>query len=185
MKLSLIIGALRERCPFFSGRVSGLAAWKYPPSVFPTLPAAFVIPGEEEAAAQQSATDYRQRVTDAFAVVVVLDAAPALNGDDGAFDTLEEVKTQLWKALLGLRPEEDGHIIVYAGSRLLEVIDGRLFYQVDFTCDREIDEEMTRQHEELAALETFHQLTIDVDPIAADGRPDGNIDHRGVITLPT
>ena len=185
MKLSLIIGALRERCPFFSGRVSGLAAWKYPPPAFPTLPAAFVIPGEEVAAAQQSATDYRQTVTDAFAVVVLLDAGPALNGNDGAFDTLEEVKTQLWKALLGMRPEADGHIIVYAGCRLLEVADGRLCYQVDFTCDREIDEEMTRQHEELAALEPFHQLEIDLDPIAADGRPDGNVDYRGVITFPT
>lgn len=185
MKLSLITGALRERCPFFSGRVSTLAAWKYLPSTLPTLPAAFVMPGEEEAAAQKSATDYWQTVTETFAVVVLLDGASAAKGEDTAFDSLEEVKAQLWKALAGMRPEEDGHIIVYTGARLLEMTDGRLCYQFDFAWSREIHEEMTRQHEELAALEAFHQLAIDLDPIAADGRPDGNVDYRGVVTLPT
>lgn len=185
MKLSLIIGALRERCPFFSGRVSGLAAREYLPSVLPVLPAAFVMQAGEEAATQQSATDYWQTVTEAFAVVVVLDATSAANGEDTAFDSLEEVKTQLWKALLGMRPEKDGNIIVYTGARLLEMAEGRLCYQFDFTCDREINEEMTRQHEELAALKAFHQMEIDLDLIAADGRPDGNIDYRGVTTFPT
>jgi hypothetical protein len=185
MKLSLIIGALRERCPFFSRRVSALAAWKYLPSTLPALPAAFVMPGEEAAAAQQSATDYWQTVTEAFAVAVLLDATPAENGEDTAFDSLEEVKAQLWKALCGMRQEEGGDIIVYTGARLLEMADGRLCYQFDFACDREIHEEMTRQHEELAALDAFHQMGIDLDPIAADGRPDGNVDHHGVITFPT
>lgn len=185
MKLSLITGALRERCPFFSGRVSTLAAWKYLPPTLPTLPAAFVVPGEEEAAAQQSATDYWQTVTENFAVAVLLDGASAAKGEETAFDSLDEVKTQLWKALAGMRPEKDGHIIVYTGARLLEMTDGRLCYQFDFAWNREIHEEMTRQHEELAALGAFHQLVMDLDPIAVDGRPDGNIDRRGVITLST
>lgn len=185
MKLSPLIGVLRERCPFFSGRISTLAAWRYLPPTLPTLPAAFVMPGEEEAATQQSATDYWQTVTEAFAVLVLLDATPVLNGDETAFDSLDEVKAQLWKALLGMRPEPDGNIIVYTGSRMLEMTDGRLCYQFDFTCDREILEPMTRQHEELAALETFQQLDIDLDPIAENGRPDGNIDNRGAITFPT
>lgn len=185
MKYSLIIGALRERCPFFSGRVSGLADGRYLPSALPTLPAAFVVPTGEVAATQQSATDYWQRVTESFAVLALLDGAPALNGDETAFDSLEEVKTQLWKALLGMRPEKDGHIIVYTGARLLDRVDGHLCYQLDFACDREIHESMTRQHEELAALDTFQQMDMDLDAIAAEGRPDGTLDRRAVITFPT
>lgn len=184
MKLSLIIGALRERCPFFSGRVNALAAWKYRPSTLTDLPVAFVVLAEEKAAAQQSATDYWQTVTEAFAVVVALDAAPVINGEETAFDSLETVKAQLWKALSGMRWEEDGHIIVYTGARMLEMEEGRLCYQFDFACNREIHEEMTRQHEELAALDAFHQLAIDLDPIAADGRPDGTVDRRAIITVP-
>lgn len=185
MKLSTLIGALRERCPFFSRRVSGIAAYTSLPQSIETLPAAFVMLANDTVEAQQSATDYRQTVREAFAVIVVLDAAPALSGDDTAFDTMDEMKTLLWKALLAMRPDADSDIIVYAGGRLLEINGGQLRYQFDFTCDKEIHAPMTRQHEELAALDAFHTLAVDGDPLTADGRPDGNIDYRSVITLPT
>ena len=101
MKLSLITGALRDRCPFFSGRVSPRAAWKYLPSTLPALSAACVIPGEDAAAAQQTATDYWQTVTEDVAVAGGRDWGPSTNGEDKAFDSLGGGENQVREARWG------------------------------------------------------------------------------------
>lgn len=186
MKLSIIIGALRGRCPFFSGNVAGSAEFKNIPETGKMrLPAAYVIPADDNPAPQKSQTDYWQRVTEGFSVVVVLDNTRDQRGQAASYDAIDEVKKMLWKALLGMRPDENSDIVVYAGGQLIDMDRGRLYYQFDFTCDMEIGEDLTRQQEELSKLDEFKTLSIDVDFIDPGKGPDDVIEHHTEITLPT
>lgn len=184
MKLSTIIGALRGRCPFFDSNISGAAEFKNIPETGKMkLPAAYVIPADDNVAPQKSKTDYWQTVTEGFAVVVVLDNSRDLRGQAASYDAIDEVKKMLWSALLGMRPDDNSDIVIYAGGQLLDMDRGRLYYQFDFTCDMEITDEMTRQHTELDALDEFKELGIDVDFIDPGTGPDGKIEHHTEITL--
>ena len=55
MKLSLVIAALRARCPFFAGNVAGAAEFKSIPETGKMkLPAAYVVPTEDVTAEQRA-----------------------------------------------------------------------------------------------------------------------------------
>lgn len=186
MKLSLIIGALRGRCPFFENNIAGAAEFKTLSETGKMkLPAAYVIPAEDIVTPQKTQTDYWQTVTEGFSVIVVLDNTRDLRGQAASYDAVDGVKKMLWKALLGMRPDSDSDIIVYAGGQLLDMDRGRLYYQFDFTCDMEINQEMTRQQEELDALDEFRFVHMDVDFIEPGNGPDGNIELHTEINLPS
>lgn len=91
----------------------------------------------------------------------------------------------LFEALLGWNPEEGGKPIVYDGGTLLDVNRHELSYQFDFVVETEINEEDTRQYDELGDLDEFKTLSIDVDFIDPGNGPDGNIEHHTEFTLPT
>ncbi|OAT74896.1 hypothetical protein A9B99_17055 [Mangrovibacter phragmitis] len=184
MKLSVIIGAIRGRCPVFGGYVAGAAEFKgLPETGKMRLPAAYVVPLEDAALEQKSQTDYWQVIREGFSVIVVLDNSRDQRGQAASYDAVEEVKLALWKALLGMRPDEGSDIVIYAGGQLLDMDRGRLYYQFDFTCDREITEDMTRQQEELDALDAFTGMDINIDYIDPGDGPDGNIEHHTQINL--
>ncbi|WP_336702556.1 phage tail terminator protein [Pantoea dispersa] len=184
MKLSPIIGALRNRCPFFELNIGGAAEFKNLPETGKMkLPAAYVIPTEDSPAEQKSQTDYWQVIKEGFAVVVVLDNTRDLRGQAASYDAVDDVKHMLWKALLGMRPDDDSDIVEYAGGQLLDMDRGRLYYQFEFTCDREITSEMTRQQEELDELDEFTEIDVDVDLIGKDQKPDGIIEHKLRVNL--
>ncbi|MFK8256862.1 hypothetical protein ACFL9S_03655 [Erwinia sp. AnSW2-5] len=179
MKLSPIIGAIRGRCPFFANNVSGAAEFKNLPETGKMLlPAAYVIPVEDIAGEQKTQTDYWQVIKEGFSVVVVLDNTRDERGQAASYDVVDTVRAELWKGLLGMRPDEDSDIIVYAGGQLLDMDRGRLYYQFDFTCDREINVEDTRQQEELDSLDDFREIGINIDYIDPGDGPDGIIEHH-------
>ncbi|MBH2952485.1 hypothetical protein I5Q45_25975, partial [Serratia marcescens] len=68
--------------------------------------------------------------------------------------------------------------ICYAGGTVLDLNRAELYYQFDFTVDREITEEDTRQQDDLDALDEFKTLSIDVDYINPGAGPDGKIEHH-------
>lgn len=184
MKLSLIVAALRARCPMFSERVAGAAEFKNLPETGKmTLPAAYVLPADDTTAPQKSQTDYWQTVTEGFSVVVVLDNTRDFRGQAASYDAIDAVKRSLWKALLGMRPDTDSDIVTYAGGQLLDMDRGRLYYQFDFTCAMEITEEMTRQQDELDALDAFNEMDVGVDFIDPGNGPDGSIEHHTKFNL--
>ncbi|MFT4271283.1 MAG: hypothetical protein QM578_09745 [Pantoea sp.] len=184
MKLSPIIGALRNRCVFFNKNIAGAAEFKSIPETGKMLlPAAYVVPTEDVVAEQKSKTDYWQVVREGFSVIVVLDNTRDQRGQAASYDAVEDVKLMIWKALLGMRPDENSDIVEYAGGQLLDMDRGRLYYQFDFTCDREISEDMTRQQEELSELDEFKTIAFDVDYIGAGQKPDGNIEHHIQVNL--
>ena len=73
MNLDSVITRIRQACPSFALRVAGAAEFSaLPANAKVALPAAFVIPMDDQAGDQESGNRYRQAITDRIAVVVVL-----------------------------------------------------------------------------------------------------------------
>ena len=186
MKLTPVIAALRARCPVFENRVAGAAQFKDLPEVGKMkLPSAYVVPGDDSPGEQKSQTDYWQTLREGFSVIVFVSNGRDERGQFASFDVVHEIHQMLFKALLGWNPEEDGNPIVYDGGTLLDVNRHELSYQFDFVVETEINEEDTRQYDELGDLDELKTLYIDVDFIDPGNGPDGNIEHHMEFTLPT
>lgn len=186
MKLSPVIATLRANCLFFENRVAGAAQFKDLPEVGKmSLPAAYVVPGDDAAGEQKSQTDYWQDLTESFSVIVFVSNGRDERGQFASYDVVHDVRQQLFKALLGWDPENCGSPIHYLGGTLLDVNRYELSYQFDFAALRELSEDDTRQQDDLDSLDEFKTLAIDVDFIDPGAGPDGNIEHHTEINLPS
>lgn len=179
MKLSLVIAALRARCPMFAGNVAGAAEFKTIPETGKMrLPAAYVVPTEDITAEQKSLTDYWQNVTEGFAVIVVLDNTRDERGQVAGYDVVHDVRAQIWKALLGWEPDENAGPIAYSGGQLLDMDRGRLYYQFEFMLTREIGESDTRQQDDIHSLDELKTVGVNIDYIDPGDGPDGTVEHH-------
>lgn len=166
MKLSHIVHTLRHFSPSFEGRVGGAAEFSaIKDTAFLKLPAAYVVPLDDRAEDNKSQTDYWQNVTEGFGVIVVLKPLDE-RGQHEAYDIVENIKTELWRALLGYEPSPAHYPIQYDGGDLLDLDRGRIFYQFNFSSVREVGFDDTRQYFDLNAID---------NPIPApDWQPDPN-----------
>lgn len=98
---------------------------------------AFVVQLSEEAGVNQDVNSINQILTERFAVIVALKNDTTQSDKTGltAFDTLHEVRTDIFKALLGWQIEEAESIIRYAAGALLDINDAWLWYQFEFEFD--------------------------------------------------
>ncbi|NUF50474.1 phage tail terminator protein [Gilliamella sp. ESL0250] len=153
MKLSHIVHTLRHFSPSFEGRVGGAAEFSaIKDTAFLKLPAAYVVPLDDRVEDNKSQTDYWQNVTEGFGVIVVLKPLDE-RGQHEAYDIVENIKTELWRALLGYEPSPAHYPIQYDGGDLLDLDRGRIFYQFNFSSVREVGFEDTRQYFDLNAID--------------------------------
>lgn len=160
MKLSNIIKTLRQLSPSFEGRIGGAAKFSaIKDAAFLKLPAAYVVPLDDKAEDNKSQTDYWQDVTEGFGVIVVLKPLDE-RGQHEAYDIVEDIKVEIWRALLGLEVSPAHHPIQYDGGDLLELDRGRIFCQFNFSAVREVGFEDTRQYFDLNPTENYNPLNI-------------------------
>ena len=182
MQLEIIIQALRERCPSFENRVGGAAAFKKleENTAFP-VPAAFVIPLDDQPKESKAMNNVRQELIDSFAVILVVSNVMDERGQV-SIHTVKSLRTELWAALLGWRPDDTYNGINYEGGTLLSLDRARLIYQFEFGAEMEIGPEDGWQDTELAGLPHFDAATfradfIDpADPNLQNPGPDGRIE---------
>lgn len=176
MILSTIINQLKTNCPTFVNRVAGAAEYTVlKDATSMTLPAAFVVPLDDDAEQNRSQTGYWQTVNDSFAVVVVL-ANQADERGQAAYDNLHTLRAELWAALLGFKPSAEYDRIEYQGAQLLSLDRYRLDYQFEFNAQLDIDQAQTWQGAEIAAEPAFTSVHIDLDH--KDLPPNGTVDHQ-------
>lgn len=191
MKLDPIIQALRARCPSFSQRVGGAAQFRnLPENINLQVPAAFVVPLDDNPEPNRSQNGFRQTLKESFAVIVVLSNADE-RGQSSA-NAVHDIRQELWQALLGWQITEDHDPIEYEGAALLEIDRARIWYQFEFGTQFEIGDEDTYQHSDLESKPDFEGVNLQVDIIdpAADPNlqypgPDGRIEHEAQIDTPT
>lgn len=190
MDISLVIAALKERCTSFGGRVAGAAEYKrIAESAQLTVPAAYVIPMDDEAGENQTLNGYRQDITDVIAVIVVLSNTVDELGNV-SINTVRLMRAELCRALAGWPPDAEHERLIYEGGHLLELNRVLLSYQFEFSAITQISEADTWQGISNAALPAFTSIKIDVDAI--DPRdpnkpgtgPDGTIEATATISIP-
>jgi len=204
MNINGIILQLRARAGIFQNRVGGSAQYQILPEASNlAVPAAYVIPLDENADVNQSSNGYRQSVDDSFSVVVVLNNT----GDElghAASESVHSIRKLLIRILVGWEPGEDYDAIEYDGGSLLRLDRARLYYQFEFKARYEIGTEDTWIDVRNKELPKFHGIDIKVDSIdVADPNhpkadhpsdpnaypggypgPDGRIEAGATIDLP-
>lgn len=195
MKISPVIKQMRLYCPFFAGNVAGGLDWDpAEKSAQVKMPAAFVI-AVGDSADGSTTNVVRQEVRDEFDVCVVLankdERGQAVN------DLLHDVRSELWRALVGFVPDAQSEPLQYDSSELLLLDRHRAIYRYRFFTEFQLgrnsknDPPETWQERELDGLPPLEGLDINVDYIApifdknlADQGPDGRTEARISIDLP-
>lgn len=142
MDYPLVIAQLRTLVPAFELRVAGAAdfATGVEQNVWMALPAAYVLPLDDEADANDEQNGYRQLVSERVGVVVEFDNTVDRRAQ-GVTVRYEAMRSALFRALLNWNPDPEraARGFTYAGGRLLQFDRARLFYQFDFALEIVID----------------------------------------------
>lgn len=163
MKLNPIVSHLRAVCPSFAGRVTGGIDWDaVVESAQLALPAAYVIASADAAAPSRAQNAVIQDITEQFAVVIVLDTSDERGQQDN--DLLHDLRAELWRALVGWRPDTDYDPIEYDKGALLHISRARVVYQFTFLSGFQLGRNSTRRIDPeapLAPAETWQELEED------------------------
>lgn len=167
MKLATIISALRAYCPSFEGRVGGAAEYAAIDITNLPMPCAFVLPVSEIGEDMDSmGTDYRQRVKQVFCVVILVSTADQERGQD-AFDAIEDLKAEIFKAILGTSTAETDEI-AYEGYSDPDLNRARLALQLSFSVSYDVVDADTGHGRELDGLPDLKGIDSKIDPAPAD-----------------
>lgn len=129
MKLAPIIAQLRPLGFKTLGGAMEFAALRTAPG---RLPAAYVVPESDDAAANRYASGaVDQRVTETWSIVVVLDAARRA-GAEAISEELEDWRQAICAALIGWTHPEASNVTEYAGGRLLSADGTTLAWALRF-----------------------------------------------------
>ncbi|MDE2342920.1 MAG: hypothetical protein KGL63_05930 [Betaproteobacteria bacterium] len=156
MNIDAVAAQLRSVAAIFNGSVAGAAAYANAvvDQTWLPLPAAYVIPDEEDAEPNESMTGTYQQVHERVSVIVVFPTLSAGGNQDltdrrgqAAAAQLRSIRAAIFKALLNWRPDPDGidtteqieaRGMYYVGGRFPQegAFDrARFFYQFTFGLD--------------------------------------------------
>ncbi|NYH07754.1 phage tail terminator protein [Pseudomonas moraviensis] len=179
MKISPILTQLRAQCPSLAGHIAtgvDLALLQGDPNL--PMPSAHVLPLEDLASASTAQNSTIQPISDRFEIVLVLDATDATK----ALDLLHDLRAELWRALVGFKPDSNYNAIVYDGGETVSINSSRAFYRLRFFAEFQLGRNLPSQpaeswHErELDGLSSFTGVTVRVDAIDP---ADPNLKHPG------
>lgn len=174
-----IVETLKERTTaLFEGRVSAAGEFALlETDAHMDLPAAYVLPLDDNAQPNKSDNGYKQLISDAFAVVVVLDnAAKELSVSSVA--QVQQIRNELIKQLVSWAPDAEHGPIEYGGGEILALNRAHLYYQFEFSANTEISEGDTYQAIANGALGELNKVGVEVDLTdpSLTGEPDGVIE---------
>jgi len=172
VNLDAVITQLRSAATSFGGRVAGAAnfAEVVENEVQMDLPAAYVIPLEDEAEPNEQQPGLHQVITERIGVVLHLTNAASAGGDrrgQAPVRGLDDLRLEVFAAILNWRPATAGlpssRAFEYASGRLLDFDRARLFWQMEFTLETTVTDSDGWQ----ATAEDLEE--IDVHLTSADG----------------
>ncbi|WP_422777198.1 phage tail terminator protein [Pseudomonas mediterranea] len=185
MKITPILTQLREQCPTLASRVvAGLDLATLQAGTPLQIPCAYLLPAADVASRNTAQNVTLQTVRDRFDVVLVLDASNATT----ALDLLHDLRAELWRALVGFKPDASYTGIEYDGSEPISVNSDRVLFRLRFFAEFQLGRNLASQpaeswHErELDGLSSFTGATVRVDAIdPADPNlkrpgPDGRLE---------
>ena len=136
MRIGRIVLRLRLASTRFENRIGGAAELAL--ALQGTLQAemAFIIPLSETASDNKLDNEVEQKLTERFGVVVALQNDTTDKDKTGltAYDSLFEIRAEIWKALLGWKIDgAESYPISYRGGRVLGINRAQFWYQFEFS----------------------------------------------------
>jgi hypothetical protein len=143
MKLSPIILRLRAQETIFNNYIGGAAQLAQAMEFSLSGEAAFVIQLAETATANTYDNSINQKISERFAVVVALDNGTSDRDKTGliAFDKLQDIRAQIFSAILGWQIPGTESIIEYSAGKVLGINRAWLWYQFEFSAETRITDE--------------------------------------------
>jgi hypothetical protein len=143
MKLSRIVLKLRLAETRFEDNIAGAADLGQAMSGTLQREMAFVIPLAETTPANQYQNNINQIVNESFGVVVALpnDSSQADKTGITAHDLLEDIRADIFKAILGWQPSNTEGIIYYGGGRLIDINPAWFWWMFTFAVDIRLDDD--------------------------------------------
>lgn len=134
MKLGKIVLKLRLANTRFGNLIGGAAELSAAISHSLCDEMAFVIPLAEDASRNEQENSINQKITERFGVVVAVRNDMSYRDKVGiaAYDSLYDVRDQLFGALLGWQIQEAESLIYYRGGKLVGFHSAYLYYQFEF-----------------------------------------------------
>lgn len=187
MKITPLVSHLRDHCPAFNQQIhAALEVEALQSLVLHGAPAAVITPIADAASGNTSQNTSRQTLREQFGVVLVLDIVEGQHA--GAMDQLHALRAEVWRALVGFKPERFYEPIQYDGGDWLLLGQARGLYRLRFFTEFQLGRNRATQPAEtwpeleLDALPSFTGVTVRVDAIdPADPNlqrpgPDGRLE---------
>lgn len=146
MKPSLIVPVIAANCPSFENRVKGVAdidaAYEDEKGVQITLPAAFVVPLEDEATDLAVTRHTHQILVETICVIVVVSSSDDASGQD-AEEAFQDLRDELLAALVDYNPDETVYVPFWyepkaVEARVLRKTRAQAWYAVPFRTWRQL-----------------------------------------------
>ena len=143
MKLAPIVLKLRLTNTRFENRIGGSANLATALTYTLQKEMAFVVQLGETASGNNSDNSINQTISEKFAVIVALDNGVSDRDKTGltAFDSLFDIRKEIFKGILGWLIPETESIVSYSGGRLVGLNRGYLWYQFEFSATSRIDDD--------------------------------------------
>lgn len=147
MKPSLIVPVIRQRCPSFANRVKGVgdidAAYEDEKGVEITLPAAFVVPLEDEATDLAVTRHTKQVLVETLCVIVVVAVGEDDASGQDAEEAFQDLRDELLAALVDYNPDESLWVPFWyepkaVEARVLKKTRAQAWYAVPFRTWRQL-----------------------------------------------
>jgi hypothetical protein len=173
MKLGPIVLQLRLGNTRFKENIAGAAEMALAMKNTLLKEAAFVIPLSESCPPNLYDSGINQKFNERFAVVVAIRNDLSLRDRTGitSYDILHDVRTEIFKSVLGLQLSGHESIIYYAGGSLLDINPAYLWYQYEFeVASRLVDNDGVDEGytDELESIYTQFELSPSIN-IPYDG----------------
>ena len=166
MKLAPIIKLLRVKCPSFERRVFGLYGWsRVDETTNAQMPCAYVLPASVKGGEVAPNTSYRQGITDTFDIAIAVHLSPDDWQGKAGHDYIEELKAEIFKAILGLKL--DAGVILRFESQVVSLNASnrnRLVELLTFAYDDDLDVDDSVQGADYESLPDFLRQYTTVDP---------------------
>jgi len=143
MKLGPIAIKIRAAETRFNNRVFGSAELASALEFTLMAESAFIIPLSETVSNNNMDNGINQKITERFAVLVAIDNGSSDKDKIGltAYDSLHDVRAEVFSAILGWQVEDAESIISYGGGRTAGLNRAYLWYQFEFVYGTRLDDD--------------------------------------------
>lgn len=143
MRLAPIVLKLRLANTRFKNKIAGAAELAFALRGTLMEEMAFVVQLSETASPNTLDSGISQKITERFGIIIMLKNDVSQKDKTGltAYDSLFEIRAELFKALLGWQMDEAESLVSYSGGKVLGINRAQFWWQMEFEVTTRIDDD--------------------------------------------